>query len=337
MNKIKGAGLVAKVASQLARVAALHRFDGWLVRITTSMDHSTGHVVADLLAATTEETHRAVPGSAVIWQDSVQPSGKVEPQPGLSDKNLGFFNSCDGIVLNSKWDENMLQKAAAMAGKRRGDVYAGIDVLARDTCYEGRYNMHKAVATARRYGLSAAISGAGFVYVEDSVLHADPRLRRYLVYGTDRTLKFRENQLWTLPDGCRPQWRVTTLPLSTTFCQGFGTSLYKDGKAIKPAAWFNLSKQELQPRDQGILLCGGGGTAMLDTSVSYNGGGCLRLEYDPKRAPWSKVIPYYRLFGFDLPLDSLHVSCTYKNRNGDSLGRARHQPDTESQGCHWQQ
>ncbi|KAH7957069.1 hypothetical protein HPB52_015051 [Rhipicephalus sanguineus] len=37
INKIKGAGLVANVASQLARVAALHRFDGWLVRIATSM------------------------------------------------------------------------------------------------------------------------------------------------------------------------------------------------------------------------------------------------------------------------------------------------------------
>ncbi|XP_037514610.1 cytosolic endo-beta-N-acetylglucosaminidase isoform X1 [Rhipicephalus sanguineus] len=321
INKIKGAGLVANVASQLARVAALHRFDGWLVRIATSMDHSAGYFVVDLLAAMTEEMHRAVPGSTVIWQESVQPNGKVEPQSELNDKNLAFLNSCDGIVLNSKWNENLLHKSAATAGKRRGNVYAGIDVLARDTCYEGRYDMHKAVATARRYGLSAAISGAGWVYDEDHILHAERSHWRYFTYGQDKTVNFRANQclLWALPEECRPQWRVTKLPLSTTFCQGFGTSVYKEGRAVKPASWFNLSEQELQPRDQGSKLCGGGGTAMLDTSVSYNGGGCLRLEYDPRQAPGSKVIPYFRLFAFDLPLDSLCVRYTYKNRVGGSL------------------
>ncbi|XP_049270959.1 cytosolic endo-beta-N-acetylglucosaminidase isoform X2 [Rhipicephalus sanguineus] len=298
INKIKGAGLVANVASQLARVAALHRFDGWLVRIATSMDHSAGYFVVDLLAAMTEEMHRAVPGSTVIWQESVQPNGKVEPQSELNDKNLAFLNSCDGIVLNSKWNENLLHKSAATAGKRRGNVYAGIDVLARDTCYEGRYDMHKAVATARRYGLSAAISGAGWVYDEDHILHAERSHWRYFTYGQDKTVNFRANQclLWALPEECRPQWRVTKLPLSTTFCQGFGTSVYKEGRAVKPASWFNLSEQELQPRDQGSKLCGGGGTAMLDTSVSYNGGGCLRLEYDPRQAPGSKVIPYFRKY-----------------------------------------
>ncbi|XP_075725095.1 cytosolic endo-beta-N-acetylglucosaminidase isoform X2 [Rhipicephalus microplus] len=308
INKIKGAHLVAKVASQLARVAALHRFDGWMVRIVTGMDCSAGHFVISLLAALTEEMHRAVAGSAVIWQESVQPGGKVEPQSELNDRNLRFFDSCDGIVLNSKWHEDSLIESAESAGKRRGDVYAGIDVLTRGTCHESRYEMHKAVAIARKYGLSAAISGAGWVYVEDRLVHLDPRLMRSTIHGTDFTLNFRQNQcqLWALPEKCRPQWRVTTLPLSTTFCQGFGTSLYKNGR-------------ELQPRYQGGKLCGGGGTAMLDTSVSFNGGGCLRLEYDPKLATKPNVVPYFRLFDFNLPLDSLCVSYTYTDKNRGSL------------------
>ncbi|KAL3220209.1 hypothetical protein MRX96_030031 [Rhipicephalus microplus] len=69
------------------------------------MDYSAVHFVISLLAALNEEMHHAVPGSTVIWQASVQ--------PGES------------------------------AGKRRGDVYAGIDVLARGTCYESRFEMHK--------------------------------------------------------------------------------------------------------------------------------------------------------------------------------------------------
>ncbi|KAL1474808.1 hypothetical protein MTO96_020453 [Rhipicephalus appendiculatus] len=316
VNKIKGAGLGRQ--SRLSAGTCWRLFTGLTDGLSALQRACDGHFVIDLLAAVTEETHRAVPGSAVIWQESVQSNGTVEPQSELSDEHLSFFNSCDGIVLTSKWNEALLRKSAAAAGKRSGDVYAGIDVLARDTCYEGRYNMHNAVAIARQYGLSAAISGAGWVYVEDEVLHGNRDYRRYYV---DPSLFYRANQclLWALPEECRPQWRVTTLPLSTTFCQGFGTSLYKEGKATRPAAWFNLSKQELQPRDLGSKLCGGGGTAMADTLVSYNGGGCLRLEYDPKLAPGSKVIPYFRLFGFDLPLDSLCVSYTYKNRNQGSL------------------
>ncbi|KAH8019008.1 hypothetical protein HPB51_015634 [Rhipicephalus microplus] len=194
INKIKGAHLVAKVASQLARVAARQWFDGWLVRIVTGMDYSAVHFVISLLAALNEEMHHAVPGSTVVWQASARPGGKVEPQSKLNDKNLRFFDSCYGIVLNFKWDEDLFSESAESAGKRRGDVYAGIDILARGTCYESRFEMHKAVSIALQYSLSAAISGAGCVYVEDRVVHLDQCLMRYTMYGTDFTLNFRQNQ-----------------------------------------------------------------------------------------------------------------------------------------------
>ncbi|KAH7948809.1 hypothetical protein HPB49_002503 [Dermacentor silvarum] len=296
VNKIKGGNQIAAVASQLALIAARSRFDGWLVRIATRMDGSAGRFVNELLTAIAQETHRSVPGSTVIWQDSILPNGTVEPQSELNDRNWGFFNMCDGILLNYQWNESLLQNSANRAGKRKGDVYVGVDVFARDTCYNGGYDMHKAVAIVRGYGLSAAILGAGWVVEKQE------------------KKKFTENQclLWALPDDCSSEWRAKTLPLSTTFCQGFGTSQYKQGQAVMSAPWFNLSRQELQPRDQGMMLCGGGGSAMVHTAEAYKGGGCLRLAYDPKQAPGSTVIPYFRLFGCDLPLGSLCVSYTYK-------------------------
>lgn len=242
--------------------------------------------------------HDVVPGSAVICQNSILQDGELEPQNELNNDNWCLFELCDGIVLNCRWDESQLRKSAVVAGKRKGDIYAGVDVLARNTSYTGSYDMYKAVAIAREYGLSTAIFGAGSVYEQE-----------------DDT-KFKENQclLWALPDECCSQWRITTLPLSTTFCQGFGTSLYKQGRDVRSAPWFNLSRQQLQPRDQGRKLCGGSGSAMVHTLDSYAGGGCLCLEYDPKEAPRLRIVPYFRLFGFDLPLGSLCVSYTYKSK-----------------------
>ncbi|KAH6943193.1 hypothetical protein HPB50_017150 [Hyalomma asiaticum] len=298
MNRIENDGLVSRVASQLALVATKYRFDGWFVRVATRTDTGAENFVDKLLTAITKEMHHAVPGSAVICQNSILQDGKLEPQSELNDDNWCLFELCDGIVLNCRWDESHLRKSAAMAGKRKGDIYAGVDVLARNTSYKGGYDMYKAVTIAREYGLSAAIFGAEWAYEQE-----------------DKTY-FRENQcvLWALPDECCSQWCITTLPLSTTFCQGFGASLYKQGLDVRSAPWFNLSRQQLQPRDQGRKLCGGGGSAMVHTLDSYAGGGCLCLEYDPKEAPGLRIVPYFRLFGFDLPLGSLCVSYTYKSK-----------------------
>ncbi|KAH7944241.1 hypothetical protein HPB52_017578 [Rhipicephalus sanguineus] len=187
INTIRCSGLASQVAAQLANVARVGRFDGWLISIGCKM---------------------------------------------LNEKNTCFFVLCDGIFLNFCWTENLLLRSARVAGNRKADVYAGVDVYARETSYPGGYDMYK---------------------------------------------------------------------------------------VVKPAPWFDLSKQQLQPRDQGTNLCGGGGSAILSTMTSYTGGGCLLLQYCPEKAPGSTVTPYFRLFGFDLPLGSLRVSYTFKNEKQGSL------------------
>ncbi|KAK8770533.1 hypothetical protein V5799_013002, partial [Amblyomma americanum] len=303
LNKIESSNLSCKVASQLARVAALSRFDGWLIRMGENMGKCPGHVLRHLLTAITSETHRYVPDSLVIWHDDVLSDGRVKAQNELNGSNMCFFNLCDGMLLSFDWNENKLRNSAIVAGRRKSDVYVAIDVYARDKCYSGGYDTRKAVEIVRGYGLSAAIFRASWVY------------------ETQNKKAFAENQclLWTFPDQCCSEWRLSTLPLATTFCQGFGYKLYREGQVVKPSAWFNLSKQQLQPRDQGSSLCGGNGSAMVHTAEAYDGGGCLWLQFNPNRVPLSNVEPYFRLFGCDFPLGSLTVSYTYKNKDPCSL------------------
>ncbi|KAH6934549.1 hypothetical protein HPB50_025299 [Hyalomma asiaticum] len=279
INMIQGSLLTPQVAAQLVNVATVVRFDGWVIGIGCNLHPSSVPFVEDLLKAVTTEMHQAIPGSLVIWYDAVDVDGNVKPHNELNGKNACFLDLCDGILLNFRWTEATLRNSAQLAGSRKGDVYVGIDVYARSTPYPGGYDMYNVRKTfiVREYALSAAIIGADWVYKQNKTM-------------------FRENKylLWALPEHCSSQWRLKKLPLSTTFCQGFGASVYKQGRAVRQAPWFDIAKQELQPRDQGRKLCGGGGSAMVCTDDAYTGGSCLCLAYERKEAPGSRIIPYFR-------------------------------------------
>ncbi|KAL1450284.1 hypothetical protein MTO96_028034 [Rhipicephalus appendiculatus] len=260
INIIRGSGQTTQVATQLANVATVGRFDGWVISIGCKIDRICIPFVKDLLKAITTEMHRAVPGSLVIWYDAVDVDGKVKPQNELNQKNAGFLDLCDGIFINFRWTEAMLLSSAQLAGNRKADVYVGVDVYGRGTKYPGGYETYKAVELVRRCGLSAAVFAAAWVY------------------ETQCKKDFAKNQyrLWNFPDSCCSEWRLTKPPLSTSFCQGFGSKVYANGQSQLGRVWFNLHKQQLQPRDQ-------------DTK------------------------PYIRLFGCDFPLGPLVVSYTFKN------------------------
>ncbi|XP_070377212.1 cytosolic endo-beta-N-acetylglucosaminidase-like isoform X1 [Dermacentor albipictus] len=299
-NEMRAFRLEKMLASQLARIAALYRFDGWLVSVACKLDRSCVPVLKEFLCLVKEQTHSAVPGSLVIWYDSVVRDGKLAHQNRLNSKNVVFFDLCDGIFLNYDWTEEMLEKSARYAHYRKSDVYVGIDVFARGTDYPGGFETYAAVEQVRKHGLSAGVFAAGWVYE---------------MHGKDN---FADNQcrLWNFPDQLCNEWRLTTLPLKTGFCQGFGEKFYKDGRIASSIPWYNLAKQQLQPRDQGMGLCLGCGSATVDTTTAYNGGGCLRLQFEPKEAG---ARPYFRLFGCELPLGTLSITYVYQPGCVDSV------------------
>ncbi|KAH7934673.1 hypothetical protein HPB51_028959 [Rhipicephalus microplus] len=102
LNTIRFSGLTSQVAVQLANVARVGRFDGWLISIGCKMvvdahyvhskvvdlhcfqDPSCISFLEDLLSSITEETHKAVPGSLVIWYDPVDVDGNAKPHNKLN-------------------------------------------------------------------------------------------------------------------------------------------------------------------------------------------------------------------------------------------------------------
>ncbi|MCI29502.1 cytosolic endo-beta-N-acetylglucosaminidase-like, partial [Trifolium medium] len=84
--------------------------------------------------------HSSMPGSLVIWYDSVTIDGELNWQDQLNEYNKPFFDICDGIFVNYTWKEDNPRLSAAVAGDRKFDVYMGIDVFGRNTYGGGQWN-----------------------------------------------------------------------------------------------------------------------------------------------------------------------------------------------------
>ncbi|KAL3203536.1 hypothetical protein MRX96_011907 [Rhipicephalus microplus] len=153
----------------------------------------------------------------------------------------------------------MLLNSARVAGDRKADVYAGVDVYARETWYPGGYDMYKAVQLARRCGLSAAIFAAGWVYETQD----------------EKNFAANQRRLWALPEDCRSQ------------CKARLSNQHR-GLIIRSSS----CRPEIKARTSAAVA---------------------------EKAPGSTFIPYFRLFGFDLPLGSLCVSYAFKNKQQGTL------------------
>eukprot|EP00752_Nemacystus_decipiens_P002453 g2310.t1 len=171
-----------RAAEKLARIAADHGFDGWLVNIENKVDpgrnvdvlvHFVRSLTARMRAATSSPAagRRDEHGSAgsssssssrndgctVLWYDSVTMDGELKWQDRLNRKNRRFFDACDGIFSNYTWKADYPSASALEAEARRYDVYMGIDTFGRGTWGGGKFDVDKALGKIRRAGVSAAL------------------------------------------------------------------------------------------------------------------------------------------------------------------------------------
>lgn len=93
------------------------------------------------LAYLTQEMHKAIPGSLIIWYDSVLHDGSLIWQSQLNDKNYKFFTVTDGFFTDYHWRAEYLQESldnyqALMADTphlNTYDIYYGNDTFGRGT------------------------------------------------------------------------------------------------------------------------------------------------------------------------------------------------------------
>uniref|UniRef100_A0A7N6B1N4 Cytosolic endo-beta-N-acetylglucosaminidase n=1 Tax=Anabas testudineus TaxID=64144 RepID=A0A7N6B1N4_ANATE len=256
-----------KVADKLVQISHCYGFDGWLINIENTLSELAVKNTPLFLRYLTDQMHERVPGSQVLWYDSVIENGQLKWQNELNQSNRMFFDACDGFFVNYNWTETNLEWMREYSGiqGRQADVYIGVDVFARGEVVGGMFETNKALEVIRKHNFSAAIFAPGWVYETHN----------------DKT-EFRKNQdkFWALlSDYLFIHRPVMSLPFISSFCQGFGKAVFRKGQPETQRSWFNLTAQEIQPLYYQKEMEGQGRLESRGCPEdAWNGGSSLLLE-----------------------------------------------------------
>ncbi|XP_071397021.1 cytosolic endo-beta-N-acetylglucosaminidase [Centroberyx affinis] len=300
---LKGEESYRTVADRLVQISHCYGFDGWLINIENSLSEAAVKNTPLFLRYLTDQMHERIPGSLVLWYDSVLESGQLKWQNELNLSNRVFFDACDGFFTNYNWTEQSLEWMKAYSGVqgRQADVYVGVDVFGRGEVVGGMLDTNKSLEVIRKHAFSTAIFAPGWVYESHH----------------DKT-EFRKNQdkFWALLSDFLYIHRPTSpLPFISSFCQGFGKALYWRGQQEVKKSWFNLSAQELQPLYYSEQLEDQGWLSSRGCPVDAWNGGCSLLLEGLIPASLNKVCA--RIFSLHVPLASKTlVSFIYKPSAG---------------------
>lgn len=115
----------------------------------------------------TTKIHEEIPGSKIIWYDSMTTSGEIHWQNDLNIHNELFFKNSDGIFINYWWQKEypeMARRVAERHGRSGLDVYFGTDVWGRGTYGGGEFKSYKGVETAAEARASSALFAMAWTY-----------------------------------------------------------------------------------------------------------------------------------------------------------------------------
>ncbi|XP_016134665.1 cytosolic endo-beta-N-acetylglucosaminidase-like [Sinocyclocheilus grahami] len=285
-------------ADKLVQISHCYGFDGWLINIENVLSETAVKNTGPFLRYLTDQMHEHVPGSVVIWYDSVLKNGTLDWQNKLNDDNRIFFDACDGIFTNYNWTEQSLEwmKSYSAAQGRFADIYVGIDVFARGKVVGGKFETNKALNMIRKYEFSTAIFAPGWVYE----------------YHEKADFRQNQDKFWSLlSDSLYIHRPSSSLPFISSFCQGFGKSLYWRGQVEMKRSWFNLHAQEIQPLYLSENMDNGGWLRTRGCSEdAWIGGSSLMVE---GMIPSGLSEVCARIFSLHVPLATrTFVSFVYK-------------------------
>ncbi|XP_045476472.1 cytosolic endo-beta-N-acetylglucosaminidase [Harmonia axyridis] len=220
----KDMSTMQSLIKKLCKITEMFKLDGWLLNIENKLEDTT--ILKEFVKELTEQLHSINDETLVIWYDSILENGKLLWQNELNEKNLCFFERCDGIFLNYVWTEETLLQSIKMAKERSLDIYVGIDIFGRNTFGGGHFNTYKAAEVIRRHGLSMAIFAPGWTH--ESIVHTEKDSISLMEHFFNKDCAF-WNSLWPY---------LYTHPIT----KYFQTSFYKGAASNR----FSISLQETQ-------------------------------------------------------------------------------------------
>ncbi|KAI7906381.1 endo-b-N-acetylglucosaminidase [Cokeromyces recurvatus] len=327
-------------ADKLVYIAKYYNFDGWLIYIEceffpfpTSSQYKAQEF-AKFLGYLTETMHQELPGSKVIWYDSMTYTSKINWQNQLTDKNELFFKSTDGIILNywrKKLYPTIAQRLTAERyyNKSSFDIYFGINIWGKYIQGGSNFKSYKDIEIASSTHVSSALFGTAWIY-ETFEKKEFERIDRLFWCGGKYSdypplpLKNLKNNVNTEDDdsedeliydqkkGISDVIPTRSVPgtywFVTNFDRGFGKHFAHRGKILLRQPWSHLSHQSILPNldYQNLIMCPFDrnidiSCTLQDTFGAFLGGTCLvvkgqRLTHrESHDMEMDVVIPLYQM------------------------------------------
>ena len=129
-----------KVATQLASMAHVFGFDGWLLNVEKEFPKHFPDLAQKINGFILDLRHHLGPKGKVIWYDALNINNEVEYQNGLTAKNFEFAKSAGALFTNYRWTKAALREAQVIAREYKlavSDILFGIDVWAQNTNMPG--------------------------------------------------------------------------------------------------------------------------------------------------------------------------------------------------------
>ena len=230
----------------------------------------------------------------MLWQNEV------------NDRNLAFFKSSNGMLVNYSWNDRNLEMTRTLCEQEREpfqNVFFGIDVFGRGQI--AKFQSKQTLARIVKFRFSTGIFAPGWVY--ETLQQYGYNIKDLL--GNDKTndaFLLRNEKFWWLLWEHLATHPYNALPFYSDFCMGSGKKTYLHGlpkaltktsdvtkveeegdKANESEGFFNLSRQSLQPSVPLHNIA----TRCYDDA--FNGGSCLRI---------SQCDQSFRLFATDLKI-----------------------------------
>lgn len=269
---------VSTAVDALVHLAVHCRFEGWLINIECDLDRDQIPLLTYFVQLLHNRMHAAVPHALVIWYDSILTSGQLLWQNELNQRNRGFYDVCDGILLNYNWNDGHLARTVQQLdydAAKVANVFVGIDVfgrgqVAKDRTHETWQRIRQANASLS-VGLFApawTFEGATELGVNIHAPHGTAVCNAYFVECNELFW----DRLWPMLWSTGP----TRMPFATTFCLGSGRRRYRDGLTLQASVldgWFNMAMQSWQPS-----VTGGAHRRRPHFLEAFDGGSCLEVD-----------------------------------------------------------
>lgn len=274
-----------------------------------------------------EAVEQQIGNGSVFWYDSVIRTGALSWQNEINDKNLQFFSSTHGTLINYAWNDISLERTRTVCeqdGLPYHKAFFGIDIFGRGQ--KAQFDSKNTLARIVSRRFSTAFFAPAYVY--ETLQRYGYNIKQPM--GTDDVndaFLLRNEKFWWLLWDRLATHPYNALPFYTDFCLGSGKQAYVSGlpksavmpnlssstlaAAVTPDAenaeapskaigrFFNLSRQSLQPSVPLHEL------AAHHYEDAFNGGSCLRIE---------KSDSSFRLFAtdFKIPTGGLVFAYAYK-------------------------